>query len=104
MNLKWRQGRGFGWLQFVSLAAAVYISLLRAYIPLSMAEQQEDDFGRDHDQTSYSQGSYSSHAVQRAIVHLWFGAVIALTIRVNWSLLVEKYTNWQNQHGTFRII
>lgn len=36
------------------------------------------------------------------LVHLWFLALVALAIRVNWSLVPENYNAWQDRHSSFR--
>jgi len=57
---------------------------------------------RDVDMDGISTGP-QQYVLPPGIVHMWFVSLMAVAVRINWSLVGEKYNEWQDTHASFQL-
>merc|ERR1712176_1006490 len=41
--------------------------------------------------------------LKKLVLDVWALSLVCLILRVNWSLSIDKYNAWQDQHSSFRL-
>lgn len=127
-QLKWYAGRGSGWLILCCSAGQSYLLVCNdmntfagthapsftpnntALVNMSLSCTNSFAGSQSHGLlqrpvicASASNGNSMHPLGLETLVYLWFLALVALAIRVNWTLVPETYNAWQNQHSSFRL-
>lgn len=81
---EWKEGNSW-WF-------ALQLTAFSAYIANALCEFPKG-FGEPH----------NTNNVVMCVSTLWLGLVCALTLRINWALVVRYYRTWQHRHGNFTL-